>query len=99
MTDGFRVDGGALAAQAEKVEELADRMRRAADAGRPLDVGAYGLVGQMFAVAVVGATGDSSVAVAGLAELAAGIGEELRATHSDYHRVEDRNRACFGGPP
>lgn len=99
MTDGFRVDGDALAAQAARADGLADRMRRAADAGRPLDVGAYGVVGQMFAVAVAGATGDSSVAVAGLAELTAGLGDELRATHADYRRVEDRNRATFGGPP
>ncbi len=99
MTDGFRVDGAALVAQAEKVDGLAGRMRLAADAGRPLDVGAYGIVGQMFAVAVAGATSDCSISVAGLAELTAGLGDELRATHADYRHVEDRNRATFGGPP
>lgn len=99
MTDGFRVDGGALEARAVEVDRLAHRMRLATDAGRPLDTGAYGIVGQMFAVAVVEATGDSSVSVAGLAELTAGLGDELRATHADYRRVEDRNRATFGGPP
>lgn len=98
MTDGFRVNGPTLDEHARQVDRLADRMRLAAEAARPLDPGAYGIVGQMFAAAVAGATLDSSRSVAGLAELTAGLGDELRATHADYRRVEERNRASFGGP-
>jgi hypothetical protein len=95
---GFGVDAGALGTHAAKVDELTARMRSAAEAGRPLDIGAYGLVGQVFAAAVAGAAGNGSRTVGSLSDTARTIGDGVRATQADYLIVEERNAAVFGGP-
>lgn len=98
MSDGFRVDDEALDAHARQVDALVGRMRVAADAGRPLDIGAYGLIGQVFAAAVAGATRNGSRSVGGLSEVVQGVADGLRAGRTEYLGVEQRLAASFGGP-
>jgi hypothetical protein len=97
VTDGFRVDAAALHAHAAQVDELAARMRTVAAAARPLDLRAYGLVGQVFALAASDAAQAGSAVVGGLAEQAAVMAEGVRATSAAYRDAEHQNIAGFGG--
>jgi hypothetical protein len=97
VTDGFRVDGAALHAHAAQVDELVARMRTVAAAARPLDLRAYGLVGQVFALAASDAAQAGSAVVGGLAEQAAAMAEGVRATSAAYRDAEHQNVAGFGG--
>jgi hypothetical protein len=97
VTDGFQVDGAALYAHAAQVDALAARMRRVAAAARPLDLTAYGLVGQVFALAASDAARAGSAVVGGLAEQATAMAEGVRATCAEYRDVEHQNSAGFGG--
>lgn len=76
---------------------VVEPMRRAADAGRPLDHLAYGLIGQAFAVTVTAAVAIGTHAVRGLGDEAAGFGDRLRATRDAYEQTE-RNTALLFGP-
>jgi len=98
VSDGFAVDAAALDAHAEELDTLAGRMTVAAAAGRPLDLMAYGLLGQAFAMAAAGATTTGSAAVATLAARFVELGDGVRATREDYLRVEHHNATGFGGP-
>lgn len=97
MSAGFRVPHEVLDAQARGVDELAGRMRVAADAGRPIDVGAYGVVGQVFAAAAVTASAVGSAAVGLLADGTSAIADGLRATRAGYAQAEGRNIGTFRG--
>jgi hypothetical protein len=97
VTDGFQVDGAALHAHAGQVDGLAARMRTVAAAARPLDLAAYGLVGQVFARAASAAAQAGSAVVGDLAEQAAAIADGVRATCAAYRDVEHQNVAGFGG--
>jgi hypothetical protein len=95
--DGFRVDDTILSRHAEDVDALTARMRNAAGAGTPLGLGAYGVIGQVFAVAAVDATATASRSVAQLAEGAQALGDGVRATIRDYQEAERRVATPFGG--
>lgn len=94
--DGFRVDDAALGRHAAEIDELTARMRTAARAGAPLGLGAYGLVGQLFAAAAVEATATTSRSVARLADSAHGLGDGVRATLRGYLDAERRAASTFG---
>jgi hypothetical protein len=94
--DGFRVDDTVLSRHAEEVDALTGRMRNAAGAGTPLGLGAYGVIGQVFAVAAVDATATASRSVAQLAEGAQALGDGVRSTIRDYQEAERRVAAPFG---
>lgn len=98
MNDGFAVDAAALDAHAWELDTLAGRMAAATAAGRPLDLMAYGLLGQVFAMAAARATTTGSVAVATLADRMVELGDGVRATRECYLRVEHHNVTGFGGP-
>jgi hypothetical protein len=98
MSAGFRVDPDALDRSARQVDALAGRIRAAAGAGEPLALGAYGLVGQVFALAAAYAASAGSAAVAGLAERAAEHGTQLRVAAAGYRRTEQSMTAGLGGP-
>lgn len=90
---GFRVDPDALADHARRIGELAARMRSATTAARPLDLGAYGVVGQVFTLSAVAAVDTGVAAVGGLGrrtdELADGVGAAAEA-----YRAADRAQAA-----
>ena len=94
--DGFRVDVTTLGAHAGDVDRLAERMRRASRAGAPLGLHAYGLVGQVFAVAADAAARTASQAVARLADAAQGHGDGVRATARGYLDAERGAATTFG---
>ncbi|WP_219418263.1 type VII secretion target [Pseudonocardia nigra] len=98
MSGGFRVLGSDLAGHAAQVEELAERMRRAADAGRPLDRDAYGIVGQVFAEPAADSTRSASESIGVLADVTAAFAAGLRATSADYRDAEHGNATRFGAP-
>jgi hypothetical protein len=95
---GFRIDPDLLAAHARGVDALAERIRRSTAAARPLDLGAYGVLGQVFALAALGAADSGSVAVRQLAERTAGHAARLRASRESYLGQERQGSAGFGGP-
>jgi hypothetical protein len=95
---GFRVDPDTVDAHAHRVDALADRVRAAAAAGRPLELGAYGIVGQVFALAVVAAAGSGSTAVGQLATQATEHARRLREIATDYRRAEHGAVAGLEGP-
>ncbi len=98
MSAGFHVDPDALDGHARTVDALAARVRRAANAGRPLDVAAYGLVGQVFALLAASATSSGSAAVARVADRVDTHAEQLRAAAQDYRRNDRRAATGFVGP-
>jgi hypothetical protein len=75
---------------------VVEPMRGVADAGRPLDHLAYGLVGQSFAVTVTAAAAIGAYAVRGLGDEAAGFAERLRVTRDAYESAERETCAMFG---
>jgi hypothetical protein len=95
--DGFRFDDGLLSQHAQDVDTFTARLRNAADAGRPLDLGAYGLIGQVFAASAIEATATASRSVAEIAEGGQALGDGVRATVRDYQEVERRIAEPFGG--
>lgn len=86
-----------LTGHVAQVEALAARMRTASAAGTPLDHGAYGLVGQVFAAAAAGGARVASDAVAMLSAGLSSTAAELRATEEGYSGVERTNRSRIGG--
>ena len=96
MTDGFEVDDVALHTHATQVDALAARMRAVAGAARPLDLSAYGQIGQVFAGAASEATRAGSLVVGSLAEQAWAIADGVRATSEAYQAVERRTTTAFG---
>jgi Excreted virulence factor EspC, type VII ESX diderm len=96
MTDGFEVDDVALHTHAAQVDALAARMRAVAAAARPLDLDAYGQIGQVFAGAASEAARAGSLAVGSLAEQARAIADGVRATSEAYRAAERRTTTCFG---
>jgi hypothetical protein len=96
MTDGFEVDDVALHTHATQVDALAARMRAVAAAARPLDLGAYGQIGQVFAGAASAAARAGSLVVGSLAEQTWTIADGVRATSEAYRATERRITAGFG---
>ncbi|MCW2721224.1 type VII secretion target [Pseudonocardia sp.] len=101
MNDGFRVDDAAIAAHIGTVDAMASRVQVAAAAGRPLDVDAYGLVGQLFAGAAAEAAATGSAAVGDLARQATALVEGLRTSRAAYLDADARNGAVLAStrPP
>ncbi len=97
MNGGFSVDLAGLDVHAQEVDKLAERMRLAAAAGRPLGLAAYGVVGQIFALAAMDATDIGSASVGRVATTAQQIGDGVRATRDAYRDVEDSAAATFRG--
>ncbi len=97
MSTGFRFEGldGHLAFVDRTVVEP---MRRAGEAGRPLDHLAYGVVGQVFAGPATLAVALASDAVGILTEVATGFGDRLRRTQEVYAATEHANADLLGGP-
>jgi hypothetical protein len=95
---GFRVDPDTVDAHARRVDALADRVRAAAAAGRPLELGTYGIVGQVFALAVVSAASSGSTAVGQLATQAAEHARRLHEVAADYRRAEHGAISGLEGP-
>ncbi len=103
MNGGFQVDGAALGTHATTVDGLAQRTRAAAAAGRPLDLGAYGLIGQAFAGSAADAARAGSAVLGELAERIAATAHGVAATREAYWRVElaaaDRFRGLLPQAP
>jgi hypothetical protein len=95
--DGFRFDDGVLARHVQDVDALTARLRTASGAGMPLGLGAYGVIGQVFASAAVDAADGASRSVAQLADGGQAIGDGVRAAVRDYQEAERRVAAPFGG--
>jgi hypothetical protein len=88
---------GDLGPHIDRVDRsVVEPMRRAAEAGRPLDHLAYGVIGQGFAVTVTAAAAIGAHAVRGLGDEAAGFGERLRVTRDSYAQAERANAVLFG---
>lgn len=93
--DFFRL--GDIGPHIDRVDRsVIEPMRRVAEAGRPLDHLAYGLVGQAFAVTVTAAIAIGAHALRGLGDEAAGFGERLRATRDAYEQTERDTAVLFG---
>jgi uncharacterized protein YukE len=96
---GFAVDTDALDAHAVQVDVVARRARAAAAAGRagpgPL---AYGILGQVFAVAASVATRSGAATVERLADRTAALADTVRGARESYRQAERRATAEFRGP-
>lgn len=77
---------------------VAEPMHRAGEAGRPLDPLSYGVVGQVFALAVGVAAAIGAHAVRGLAEESDGFVDGLRATRDAYESAERVTAELFRPP-
>lgn len=80
-------------------EHIAAALDRAAQAGRPLDRGAYGVIGTVFADAATQAAAAASRAVGELAAAGASFADGLRATRDGYHEAERATTELLGGTP
>ena len=98
MNGGFRVDPELLDGHAARVDALAERVGRAAGVARPLGLSAYGLIGQVFAVAAVGAARSGSDAVGRVAARAVAHADGMRRARDEYRAVERQTAAGFGRP-
>jgi hypothetical protein len=98
VSGGFRVDGSTLDEHALLVDGFAETMHRAAEAGRPLGLDAYGLIGQVFTITAAGAAEQASAAVGDLARRYDALRDGVRASRDAYLLVEGANAGQFGGP-
>ncbi|MHA6781182.1 hypothetical protein ACVGOW_09335 [Pseudonocardia saturnea] len=80
-------------------EHVTAALRRVAQAGRPLDLDAYGLIGQVFAGSAAQAAAAGAEAVGRLAVAADGFARDLRLTHDGYREAERANLDLLGGVP
>lgn len=80
-------------------EHVTAPLDRAAQAGRPLDVNAYGVIGQVFAGSAARAAAAGAEAVGRLAVAADGFARDLRATRDGYRAAEQTNVDLLGGVP
>lgn len=99
MSGGFRVRPVELEIRSIAVGTVAGQVAGTATAGRPLDLLAYGVVGQAFALTAVHATDAGVAAVRGLRHRLRDHSELLRATAADYRRAERSTAARLGDPP
>lgn len=97
MSDGFRVDGALLAEHVSRVDALSGRMQALAQAGRPLDLDAFGILGRVFALAAVDAAAAGAEVVGGLAGQSAALGASVRAARDAYLNVESAATSTLGG--
>lgn len=95
MNDGFAVHDGELDTHIAAVDLMAEQVRAAACAVRPLDLTAYGLLGQVFAGAVADAVGAGSGVVADLAGETAALSAGVRACREEYRQAEHRIAESF----
>ncbi|MGH3567018.1 MAG: type VII secretion target [Pseudonocardia sp.] len=98
MSEGMTVDLEALDGHARAVEAHAERMRQVAEAARPLDPQAYGLIGQAFATTVMGTVAGGSAAIGELARGIEDVAAGVRACRNSYENAEQRHTSAFGGP-
>jgi hypothetical protein len=80
-------------------EHVTAALDRVAHAGRPLDVNAYGVIGQVFAGSAAEAAAAGSEAVGRLAAAGGGFGRDLRLTQDRYRDTERANVDLLGGVP
>lgn len=80
-------------------EHVTAPLGRAAQAGRPLDVDAYGWIGQVFASSAAQAAAAGADAVGRLAVAADGFARDLRATRDGYRDAERATVGLLGGVP
>ncbi|GAA0918596.1 hypothetical protein [Pseudonocardia zijingensis] len=95
--EGFRFEEDDLSRHAREVDALTARLRTAGGAGTPLDLGAYGVIGRVFAVAVVDAAGEASRSVGRLADGSRALGDGVRAAVHEYLEAERRAAAPLRG--
>lgn len=76
---------------------VAAPLDRAAQAGRPLDLDAYGWIGQVFASSAAQAAAAGAEAVGRLAVAADGFARDLRATRDGYRDAERATVDLLGG--
>ena len=95
MSGGFRFDG--IDSHIADVAALSRRMTDVVAAAQPLDPGAYGIVGRVFAGAAQEAAGEAAVAVRCLAGTAAATVDELRRTRDAYLAAERAAAAALDG--
>ena len=94
MSTGFRVDPDILDVYASRVTALAERVRATARPEQPLGLGAYGVVGPVFAAAAAAAAEAGSTAADRAADRGAALAERLHAAGADYRQAE---RAAAAG--
>lgn len=94
--DGYTFAG--LDGHIREVDEgVVAPMRRVVEAARPLDLGAYGLIGQAFAGTASAAVADGVQAVRDLADVGGEFGAGLRRTQHLYVEAESANHDLLVG--
>jgi Excreted virulence factor EspC, type VII ESX diderm len=100
MSGGFGLDDDRVQAHAREVEGIAQRVQRVAWAGRhtqQLSDGAFGLIGEVFAVAARQGIADGLRDVTSLADSGGLVARGLDAAVAYYRQAEQRNRSMFDG--
>lgn len=88
MSGGFQVDPDTLDSLADGIDMLADRVRRAADAGSRIGLDDYGIVGRIFAGSVVEAAHTCARGVDTLGGAGHATATGLRAAAVSYRAAE-----------
>jgi hypothetical protein len=99
MNEGFGLDPDRVHAHARDVEEIAQRVHRAAAAGRyteRLSEQAFGLIGGVFAAAARQGMAQGVRDVTRLADSGDLVARGLDAAADQYRRIEQRNCRMFG---
>lgn len=78
-------------------EHVAAALDRVAQAGRPLDINAYGVIGQVFAGSAAQAAAAGAEAVGRLAAAGSAFARDLHITQDSYRDAERANVDLLGG--
>jgi hypothetical protein len=89
MSGGFSVDLDELAAHAAYVDDVAARTGGVSGVAQPLGRGAYGVVGQPFAIAAGHTAEVCSAGVASLVVLVRDFGDRLRSSADAYRAADE----------
>lgn len=95
--DGFAVDPDTLGAHAAVVGGLAAALTATAEAARPMDADAYGLVGRSYAQWAIGAAARADHAIGRMGLTLATYPSALQQSTDGYRQAEEQAVALLRG--
>lgn len=97
MGNGFNVNVGEVRVHARTVATCSSQVRSTTGVAQLVGDGAYGVIGQFFASAILQACGDVLEGIQRVATAVDDVRAGLEAVAADYEQIDLGNAATFGG--
>ncbi len=97
MGNGFNVNVGEVRVHASTVATCSVRVRSSGGSAAAVSSGAYGLIGQFFADAILGACGDVLDGIQKVASAVDDVRAGLESVAADYEQIDFGNAKTLSG--